>query len=147
VITEASDIILNIKNDANQVNTAKSNTIRNPGIINARAIKTPKVVATPLPPLKFRKILNVWPKMLARPIIIHNASSEKACELLAIKSETAAAGMNPFNVSIIKTLIPAGLPNTLKALVAPTFPEPNLRISIPLKTLPNRYAVGIEPIR
>jgi len=43
----------------------------------------------------------------------------------------------PLSISKTKTDIPGPLPNTRRALVAPTFPEPNLRISMPFKRRPN----------
>ncbi len=46
-------------------------------------------------------------------------------------------GIKPFKISSNKTVIPTGLPKTLKALVAPTFPEPLFLISIFFSNLAN----------
>jgi len=55
--------------------------------------------------------------------------------------------IRPLRMSRANTVIPNFFPRSREAFVAPTFPEPNLRISMPFKHIPKIYAVGIEPIR
>ena len=137
VITEATETILVIRKSKIQVKIIKPNITFRPGNVIAKPNKTPNVAATPLPPLNPKNMLQLCPHIQAKPKTIRNIS-------WSVKKTTAA---KPLKTSKANTVIPAGLPNILKALVAPTLPEPNLRISMPFNNLPNRYAVGREPIR
>ena len=56
---EASDMVLLAIKVTNQTNTVNPNTIFNPAILRDKPINTPKVVATPLPPLNWRKIVQL----------------------------------------------------------------------------------------
>ena len=56
---EAREIILEIIKTINQTKIVKPNTTFNPGIVRESAIKTPKVVATPLPPLNFKNMVQL----------------------------------------------------------------------------------------
>ena len=50
-----------------QATTVKLKTNRRPGITTANPNKTPALVATPLPPLNFRKILQLCPATAVTP--------------------------------------------------------------------------------
>ena len=56
---EESETILNITNTANQTKTAKPNNHFTPSIVKAKPNNTPRLVATPLPPLKRKKIVQL----------------------------------------------------------------------------------------
>lgn len=127
LIMEATETILVIRKTKAQVKIIKPNIRFIPASLTAKPNKTPNVVATPLPPLNPKNMLQLCPHIQAKPKIIRNIS-------WSAKKTTAA---KPLKISIINTAMPAGLPNTLKALVAPTLPEPNFRISMPFNNLPN----------
>jgi len=99
--------------------------------IGTSAIKTPADVATPLPPLKFKKTVKMWPKIAKSPVAIIIRS-----EVSGIISLAILTARNPFPISMNKVKIPTLVPNILKAFVAPTLPLPNSRISIPLIIFP-----------
>ena len=61
-----------------------------------------------------------------------------------INIATTRTATQPFNASTRRTRIPAGFPRTRSAFVAPMFPLPTLRISMPF-TRATRKPVGIEP--
>ncbi len=67
VITEATEIVLTIKNTINQVKIIKPKIKLSPAILTDNPINTPKVVAIPLPPLKFKNIVQLWPTMELTP--------------------------------------------------------------------------------
>lgn len=81
--------------------------------------------------------------MAAKPLNIgsHSAGSE-----LAIQFVLASTGSSPFRKSKTNTTIPYGFPTTRKTLVAPIFPEPCFRISIPF-SLATSKPKGIDPAR
>lgn len=70
VITEAADIILVIRNIKNQVRINKIRINLKPGICIDKPARTPSVVAIPLPPLKPRNKVQLWPHMQLNPIEI-----------------------------------------------------------------------------
>ncbi len=133
---EARETILAAINIANQVITVRSNIRLRPGILNARPSNTPSVVAIPLPPLKLRKIVQLWPQIQLKPKIIRTASSESKVILGPRRFPRKNTTRKPFNISRNRTAMPGALPRTRRALVAPTLPEPDLRISIPLSNRP-----------
>ena len=55
--------------------------------------------------------------------------------------------ITPFVISAIITKAPHLEPKTLNVLVAPGFPLPNWRISMPKTALLTQIDVGMEPIR
>lgn len=132
---EAKDTKWVIKNTIIQERRVRTKTILRLAIFKAKPAKTPKVVAIPLPPLNPKNIVQLWPETQARLQRILIEEIFKRYEEF-IKSTKNATQKKPLKRSMIKTEIPGITPNTLKAFVAPTFPEPNLRISIPLKILP-----------
>lgn len=112
------------------INTAKNTTSTHALVIGVKQITTPNNVATPFPPLNPAKTGKTCPTNAATPKpnckltnwSLSNANGDKNA------NKTAKA---PLIISIVKTGIPAFLPNTLKVLVAPAFPLPNSRTSIP----------------
>ena len=77
VSTEATEIILTIINTTNQVKIAKPTIIFKPAIFIARPINTPKVVATPLPPLNPKNMVQLWPEIALRPKITRSISGDR----------------------------------------------------------------------
>lgn len=71
---EAKEIILLAINTANQISIVNPKTIFNPGILIDKPNNTPKVVATPLPPLNFKKMVQLCPNMQLTPIRIQKIS-------------------------------------------------------------------------
>lgn len=133
---EAKETNLVTKNTASQERKTKLNTAPNPGILKLNPIRTPNVVATPLPPLNLRKTVQLWPKIQLIPKIIRNISLDKTGTCINTKSLKKVTAKAPFKASNSNTQIPAFLPRIRKALVAPTLPDPNLRISIFFSNLP-----------
>lgn len=128
---EDNEIILLKINVSDQIIMVSPRITFNPGILAERPIKTPRVVATPLPPLNFKNTVQLCPHMQLIPVRIQNISG------LTLALEMNIAGRNttgkiPLTISRINTVTPHPVPRSLSALVAPTFPEPNLRISTPL---------------
>ncbi len=136
LISEATETILTIINTANQTRIDNPNITFKPAILTDKAINTPKIVAMPLPPLNPRNIVQLCPDTQLKPKIIHTISEDKKLTFELKKSPKKNTAANPLKTSISNTGIPAFLPKTRKAFVAPTFPEPNLRISIPFNSLP-----------
>ena len=100
---------------------------------------TPIVVATPLPPVNLRKILQLCPATKATHIATINHGS-------GYRYRTKIIGTVPLqNASKIPINNPNLFPEICIMLEDPTLPEPYLRISIPCKSLPAIYDVGIEP--
>jgi hypothetical protein len=67
---EAKEMILLIKKLKNHTTIVKPRAIFNPGILKARPKSTPKVVATPFPPLNLKNIVQLCPHMQHNPMII-----------------------------------------------------------------------------
>lgn len=132
---EAKEIVLLIRKAASQTRMAIPKITFKPAILIESPSKTPNVVATPLPPLKFRKMVQLCPQMQLTPTIIQNVSNG-ILVLVPMAPGKINTGKKPFKISKTKTVTPQPLPKSLRALVAPTFPEPNLRISVPLMILP-----------
>ena len=114
--SEIKPLINNVKI---QVPTVKMNINLKVGIFTAKPNKTPTLVATPLPPLRLRKTVQLCPATAEIPIIILKKSS-----LRPKKSAINTVANTPLIISIIKTEIPDTFPKTLNALDAPTLPEP-----------------------
>jgi len=109
-----------------------------PWILKASPNSTPKEVAIPLPPLNCKNGVQLWPQIEHKPNRILRFCSSKNFVLVKKKPAKNTTLIKPFNISRIKTAIPSFLPRTRIALVAPTLPEPTLRISIPLSNLQKR---------
>lgn len=137
LITEANETILATIKIANQVKITKLKINFMPVISMLNPANTPKVVATPLPPLNFKNIVQLWPQIQLRPMMIRNIS----CGINVILADKMlpknTTVRRPLSISKINTAMPGPLPKTLSALVAPTFLEPKLRISMPFNNLPN----------
>ena len=71
---EAKDTILVSTKIKSQLRISKIRIIFNPGILIARAIKTPKLVAIPLPPLNFKNMVQLCPAIQLKPIMMRSAS-------------------------------------------------------------------------
>ena len=127
---EAKEMIRVRRNTANQIKTVIPSIIFKPAILIESPNKTPNVVATPLPPLNLKKIVQLCPQIQPTPAKIQKLSNE-ILALIPRMFGRIATGKNPFKISNANTVIPQPLPKSLRALVAPTLPEPNLRISVP----------------
>ena len=124
------DEYLNIKETINHVKINKKlNWIDKAAII-------PKYVATPLPPLNFNQIGNIWPR---------KANNEE----IIIKSEKYSwviiTGKYPFATSNNRVNNARNLFPVLSTLVAPIFPEPILLTSWPLNIFVKIKPKGIDP--
>ena len=146
-MTDANDTKPEIRKIKSHNITTHVTSQINFSIKTENAIKTPKLVATPLPPLKPKKIVQLWPhttlmaaRQRKRLIEIGIPSQTK----ISFAKSTAAV---PLKMSKKRTVVPIVFPRTRKAFVAPRFPEPCWRRSIPRMIFPKRYAVGIEPSR
>lgn len=137
VKTEAIDMIRESANIKTQVRISKIRINLSSGIFIDNPIRTPKVVAMPLPPLNPKNKVQLCPHMQLKPSKIGRIVLSAKVILEAKKLPKKTTGIKPFKISKIKTLTPTGFPNTRQAFVAPTLPEPNLRISMPLNKYPN----------
>ena len=70
-------------------------------------IITPKLVATPLPPLPLRKIEKMCPEVASTPVIIETGEGKRRI-FLEMKT-----GIKPFRISSIKTIVAKNPPQTL----------------------------------
>jgi hypothetical protein len=70
-MTEASEMILKIIKIISQMKTVSAKTCARPEILKARPKSTPRVVATPFPPLKLRNIVQLCPNIHPKPIAIN----------------------------------------------------------------------------
>ncbi len=136
VITEATEIIRASRKTTTHVKIVKAMINFKAGIPSDKPHKTPRVVAMPLPPLNPKKTVQLWPQMQAIPRMMRMMPRGRDVTLGARKFPKNTIGKKPLRTSMINTVIPTGLPRTRMALVAPTLPEPNLRISMPSRTRP-----------
>jgi len=132
--------------------TAASEEMRNTPAINSQVSKhaspsqglrptsTPSAVATPLPPLKRRKMVNTWPRKAASP-------ARAASVGLKPIRDAAHTASQPFRQSPTSVKTAAPLLPLRSTLVAPGFPEPYLRGSSSPNSLLVTMAKGIEPSR
>jgi len=127
--TEAKEMVLLIIKTVNQIKIVIPKIIFKPAILTESPAKTPKVVATPLPPLKCKKMVQLCPQIQLKPRMIQN-DSRGTLALAPMALDKITTGRNPFRISSPKTVNPQPLPKSLRALVAPTLPEPNLRMSV-----------------
>ncbi len=106
-VIDARDTYLNSK----KIITHTIRAIRN--TFGAIASITPEVVATPLPPLNFRKTVQTCPEMQATPISIDASSGfNKFLSILKIAGNSNT-GANPFKASINKTINAGTFPISL----------------------------------
>src|ERR1043166_2889362 len=112
------------------------------------ARRKPAEVAIPLPPLKWSQHVKLCPRIAPRPAQIRNHSRAGPSVSMPNHVETNVASnttaIQPFKTSTTSTRKPAALPNDLETLVAPIFPLPTLRISIP-RALARRKPEGTDP--
>ena len=108
----------------------------------------PNNVAIPFPPLNPANKGNICPRTAQKPKasfrFVYGAMSWIAY-FDWIKTRLTAIA--PLRTSNIKTGIPAFLPRTRNVFVAPAFPEPCSRTSMPWKIFPTQTAEGTEPMR
>lgn len=137
VKTEATETILAITKIKIQVKITKPSINFKPAILIAKPNNTPKVVAMPFPPLNLKNIVQLWPRIQHNPRMRRSVSSgiNVTFKTTGLPKKTTAT--KPLRMSKTNTVIPGTLPNTRNALVAPTLPEPKLRISIPFNNRPN----------
>ena len=109
-------------------------------IFGTKYKNTPKLVATPFPPLNFKNGESVCPKIVNTPTKI-------ICQPVKLNVAAKNTGSHPLKASAKRTAIPYCFPNTLYALVAPVFLLPCSLISIPLNFFPIITPVGIDPIK
>lgn len=128
---EAKEMILLVIKVTSHTKTVNINMNFKPAIFTERPSNTPKVVATPFPPLNPKNIVQLCPQIQLTPTSKQKISSGITILPVSILPNNTT-GRNPLNMSRINTVIPQPFPRSLRALVAPTFPEPNLRISVPL---------------
>ena len=136
-IIEANDTILESKNTSSQVKSKRPSIALKPGIVKANPIRAPKDEATPLPPLKFRNTVQLWPQMQQKPINKRICSFVRKVILGPKIFPKKITGIAPLRISRIRIVTPQPFPNTRKAFVAPTFPEPTVRTSTPFKRRQN----------
>lgn len=118
-----------------------------------KAVITPTEVAIAFPPLNLLNKENMCPKIgdiAKREIFIVGFGCKKVFVDGSIsqnfeKCKQIVSGTNPLQKSNKNTNIPHFFPKTLKALVAPIFPEPVLRKSFCCTNLPITKPVGIDP--
>ena len=116
--------------------------------IGERAISVPIPVATPLPPLNFRKIDHVCPIKVANPQLITNESSNPKLEgVLSLIIPISRMGISPLLTSKSKTRIPGRIPTVLITFAMPVFPLPKSLMSTPFTHFDMVNPVGIEPRR
>ena len=90
-----------------------------------RPIKTPILVATPLPPLNFKKTEKVWPIIAARLTAIIQLDGKRKIWRARIM------GRKPLAASNNRVAAAGPLPITRRILAAPMLPLPFVRISTP----------------
>lgn len=108
------------------------------------ANKTPAIVATAFPPLNFKNMENVWPKIANKPVISKTKFTTWIWHSLNIFTAN-----HPLKTSANNTAIPALGPKIRNVFVVPIFPDPKFLISFlknirptisPLGNEPNKYA-------
>jgi len=145
VMIEAKPTILKIRKTVIQVPRLTKRGILKKGSPPLKAVITPKLVETPLPPLNFKNRDQLCPLIAKRDVIIAEIFINlfSGCR----KKKTDITGKNPLRKSKINTSIPHFNPTTLATLVAPIFPEPNFLTSRPFTFLDIIKPKGREPAR
>ena len=82
--SEARETIRKIINAQNQTRTTIPKIWAKKGTRKDKPINTPKEVATPLPPLKLRNTLQLWPQIQLKPRTNLKVSGEKKALLVRI---------------------------------------------------------------
>ena len=111
----------------------------------AKTKKTPKVVATPFPPLNFRKTEKVWPRIAIIPTTIGSIPIILVIFCNVVILSAKKVGITPFKTSKKRTKNPNFAPKTLAAFVAPAFLLPCSLTSIRLNNYPTQSAYGTLP--
>jgi hypothetical protein len=106
-------------------------------VSGAIAKKAPKPVATPFPPRKPKKGVNICPRTAPSPVSIAILSP------MIVKAKYV--GRNPFRISKRSTDVPPVHPITLNTLLVPIFPLPTVRISNPRVSFGIQNPKGNEP--
>jgi len=132
-------------NEANETIRVNANaTPKTPATIpiglGANANQTPSDVATPLPPLNFKKMEAIEPTKVANPTV---ANADGA----ALKTNRVnSIGMKPLRTSAIKVTAPGSLPPARATFVVPILPDPTALGSNP-HARPTSTPTGIAPNR
>ena len=131
------ELIETIRDTDNVIRKPASETNATKGF---KTNKTPKLEATDLPPVKFKKIDLLWPRIAALPAKTTNqafhAGSKVFNEILEIIILVINTPIIAFDMSKNKTTVAALLPIVRNTLVAPVDPEPKFRTSIFFKYKP-----------
>ena len=145
VMSDAKPTILKIRKTVTQVPKLTKRGILKKASPPLKAVITPKLVETPLPPLNFKNTGQLCPPIAKRAVIIAEIFINlfSGCR----KKKTKITGKNPLRKSKTNTSIPHFNPTTLTTLVAPIFPEPNFLISKPFTFLDIIKPKGREPAR
>ena len=101
--TEANETTLNMKKTIIHVKIVKNSGALKNGKTTLKAIKPPTVVATPLPPVNFKKMLQLWPQTVTTTVKIKTtfkAKFEKS-DTPFNKAFTIKTGITPLSTSKI----------------------------------------------
>ena len=145
VIIEAKPTILKMRKTVTQLPTLIKRGILRKLSPQLKAVITPKLVETPLPPLNFKNTGQLCPAIAERAVIITEIFINLFSDCR--EKKTKITGKNPLRKSKINTSTPHFNPTTLATLVAPTFPEPNFLTSKPFTFLDIIKPKGTEPAR
>ena len=104
-------------------------TTATPRAAGSSARMAPAEVATPLPPLKPSQNVKLCPNTL--PSAASSIGHVGSWAVQVHHSRAATTGSNPFSTSMANTGMPIFFPSTRITLVAPIFPLPCWRISMP----------------
>ena len=105
-----------------------------------KARNPPNAVATPLPPLNWKKTGYKWPKNTANAVAVTHARSNPA-------RLTIVTGSTPLTTSISSTVAANFFPPMRSTFVAPGFPEPSDLGSGRPANLHKIIALDNEPIK
>src|SRR3989339_2145132 len=117
-VIEDTEIQAVVRKHTLQLNIHKATGQRTPGSAAVSPSSTPALVATPFPPLKFIKHVQLCPHTAAIAAAIRPSTPGLS------QPATTTTGTKPLSISMIRTAVPGFLPNTRKTFVAPIFPEP-----------------------
>ena len=109
--------------------------------------KTPKPVATPLPPRKRSQTGNMWPSTAQRAASASRVRSGTDGHEQRAEQRAQPDGGAAFEQSRRNVAAPRPLPPERSTLVAPMLPLPTERMSWWRKMRTSRYPVGMDPSR
>ena len=100
---------------------------------------TPNAVATPIPPLKSKKIGYMCPSSAPKP-------TKAMVAVSSVRAFAMATGSRPFTKSPARVMAAGFLPPRRSTLVAPGLPDPSLRGSGNPSALQTKIAAETDPI-